>query len=155
MALLQVVFGFGSIVSNPVLSFEEDEVGKIENMIDNINKYLRNKGLPRLSHEITDIHSLFESALRSVWTLADKEQRDGIAVEIAQAIKPYYGGKKIEDALDEISVKLDAENKAKEKSTRIDSEKEAIVELEERMKNPDYVPTFEELMKVKKEGKQN
>jgi hypothetical protein len=128
-------------------------MGKLENMIDNINKYLRNKGLQRIPEGITDIQGLFESSLRSAWAIEDKEQREAIAVEIAQAIKPYYGGKKIEDALDDITARLDAEMKTREVQSKAESEKAAIEGLEKKLKNPDYVPTFEELMKAKKEGK--
>ncbi len=133
--------------------YKEDYVGKIDNMIDNINKYLRNKGLQRLPPGIKDIQSLFEGSLRSVWALDDAQMREAMAVEIAQAVKPYYGGKKIEDALDEITAKLDAELKAKREQEKANSEKEAAKDLEKRLDNPDYVPTFDELMKAKKREK--
>ncbi len=124
-------------------------MGKLENMIDNINRFLRNKGLPKLPAGIADIQTLFEASLRSVWSLEDKEKREAIAVEIAQAIKPYYGGKKIEDALDDISATLDAEEAAKHKSAKVESQQGEIKEIRNKMQDPDYVPTFEELLKAK------
>jgi hypothetical protein len=128
-------------------------VGKLENMIDNINRFLRNKGLPKLPAGIADIQVLFEASLRSVWSLEDKEKREAIAIEIAQAIKPYYGGKKIEDALDDITATLNAEEAAKQKSAKVESQQGEIKEIQNRMKDPDYVPTFEELLRAKQNKK--
>ncbi len=124
-------------------------MGKLENMIDNINRFLRNKGLPKLPAGIADIQTLFEASLRSVWSLEDKEKREAIAVEIAQAIKPYYGGKKIEDALDDITATLNAEEAAKDKSAKVETHKMEVKDIKNKMKDPDYVPTFEELLKAK------
>ena len=128
-------------------------MGKLENMIDNINKYLRNKGLPKLATPINDIYGLFENSLRSVWTLDDSDQRDTLAVEIAQALKPYFGGKKIEDALDEITERLSNERKEKAKKNKKSAEYIEMDNLKEKMKDPDFVPTFEELLKAKEKGK--
>jgi len=122
---------------------------RLENMKDNINRYLTNKGLPRLKGSITDIYTLFEESLRSVWEIEDKERRETFAVEIAQALKPYFGGKKIEEALDEVIEKLNKEEKIQDKNEEKQKKIERIQKLKERMKDPDYVPTFEELMKIK------
>jgi hypothetical protein len=136
-----------------LITDKEEYVGRIENMLDKINQYLRNKGLPAVKKPIGDIHELFEKSLYSVWHLEDKDQREAIAIEIAQALKPYYGGKKIEDALDEIIEKLNY----KEQQAKIAEEKqekaEELEQLKARMKDPNYVPTFEELMRVKKDKK--
>lgn len=120
-------------------------------MLDKINKYLRNKGIPAVRPPIGDIHELFEKSLYSVWHLEDKDQRESIAIEIAQALKPYYGGKKIEDALDELMEKLNYREQQAEIAEEKQEKKDELEQLKQRMKNPDYVPTFEELMRVKKE----
>ena len=127
-------------------------MGRIENLQDKLNQYLRKKKLPKIEKQATDIYMLFELTLRSVWTIEDKEQRESLAVEIAQALKPYFGGKKIEDALDEISNKLNKEKQREKIEEQKQAEEDKIDDLKERIKDPDYVPTFEELMKIKKEG---
>jgi hypothetical protein len=137
----------------PLKTQGEVSVGKLENMIDNINKYLKTKGLPKLDSPIKDIYALFEGSLRSVWTLEDREQRETLAVDIAQALKPYFGGKKIEDALDEIKGKLEREQKQKDEKKKTVEEHNEIRNLKDKLKDPDYVPTFEELLKAKGEGK--
>ena len=130
----------------------EKTMGRIENLQDKLNQYLRKKKLPKIEKQATDIYMLFELTLRSVWTIEDKEQRESLAVEIAQALKPYFGGKKIEDALDEISNKLNKEKQREKIEEQKQAEEDKIDDLKERIKDPDYVPTFEELMKIKKEG---
>jgi hypothetical protein len=126
-------------------------VGRLENIQYKLNNYLRKKGLPSIREQAKDIHMLFESAIRSVWTLEDTEQRDSLAIDIAQALKPYFGGRKIEDALDEIKEKLKKEEQQEEIQEKKEAEEQKIENLKKRMKDPDYVPTFEELMKIKKE----
>ncbi|MBN2531580.1 MAG: hypothetical protein JXB88_01745 [Spirochaetales bacterium] len=126
-------------------------MGKLENIQYKINQYLKNKGLPHINQQVTTIYMLFELTLRSVWTIEDTEQRDSLAVEIAQALKPYFGGKKIEDALYDITEKMKKEEKQEEIQEKIQEEKDKLEDLKERMKDPNYVPTFDELMKIKKE----
>ncbi|MBN2444302.1 MAG: hypothetical protein JXJ04_23270 [Spirochaetales bacterium] len=130
-------------------------MGKLENIQDRLNQYLRKKNLPKIEKQATDITMLFELTLRSVWTLENKEQRESIAVEIAQALKPYFGGKKIEDALDDITAKLEKERVEAEIEAKEDAEEEKLKNLKERIKDPNYVPTFEELMKIKKEKEED
>ena len=84
---------------------EEEKVSRIDNLIDKINKYLTNQNLPGIQGSITDIRSLFEGALKSIWNNKDKEKREYYSVEIANALKPYFGGKNISDALTEITKK--------------------------------------------------
>lgn len=126
-------------------------MGKLENIQYKLNQYLRKKGLPYVKQKAKDIYILFELILRSVWTIEDVDQRDSLAIEIAQALKPYFGGKKIEEALDEITDKLKKEEQREEIQDQIQAEKDKLKDLKERMKDPNYVPTFEELMKIKKE----
>lgn len=137
------------------LDGKEERVGKLENIQDRLNQYLRKKNLPKIEKQATDITMLFELTLRSVWTLENKEQRESIAVEIAQALKPYFGGKKIEDALDDITAKLEKERVEAEIEAKEDAEEEKLKNLKERIKDPNYVPTFEELMKIKKEKEED
>lgn len=126
-------------------------MGKLENIQYKLNQYLRKKGLPKIEQQAKDIYMLFELTLRSVWTIENIEQRDSLAIDIAQALKPYFGGKKIEDALDEISKKLEKEDQQEEIEEQIETEKKKLENLKERMKDPNYVPTFDELMKIKEE----
>ena len=130
-------------------------MGKLENIQDRLNQYLRKKNLPKIEKQATDINMLFELTLRSIWTLENKEQREALAVEIAQALKPYFGGKKIEDALDDISVKLNKEKQEDKIEAQEDAEEEKFNNLKKRIKDPNYVPTFEELMKIKNEKGNN
>lgn len=127
-------------------------MGKLENIQDKLNQYLRNKGLPHIKQQAKDIAALFEQSIRSVWTMEDADQRDSLVIEIAQALKPYFGGKKIEDTLDSITDKIKKEKQKEAVQGKIKEEKDKLVDLKERMKDPNYVPTFEELMKIK-EGK--
>jgi hypothetical protein len=130
---------------------KEAIVGRLENIQYKLNNYLRKKGLPSITEQAKDIYMLFELTLRSVWTIEDTEERDSLAIDIAQALKPYFGGQRIEDALDEITEKLKKEDQQEEIEDKIKAEEQKLDDLKERMKDPDYVPTFEELMKMKKE----
>ena len=110
----------------------------LETIITKLNDYLRKKGLPKIEGKLEDLDDcdeLYEAALRSVWKLKDKEQRETIAIEIAKGLKKYFGGKNLEEAYHELSVKLNQE----EMQDKVKQEKK---EKQERLKDPNYVPSF-------------
>ena len=110
--------------------------------MDRINKYLRNKNLKKMEGTAHDLLSLYELALRSVWELEDKESRENYAVDIAHFLNPYFGGRNVAEALKVLTKKLDAD-------TIREKQEEEIDDIKEKMNDPNYVPTFEELMKAK------
>lgn len=113
-------------------------MSNLDNLIDRLNKYLTGHGLPKIVGQPKDLFLLYESALRSVWNLKDKEKREIMAIEIAKALKNYYGGKNLEAALEQITQKLNKE----------ENEKVALKQKREKqakMNDPNYKPSFDEL----------
>ena len=113
----------------------------LETIIDKLNAYLRNKGLEKIKgnlEDLDDCDELYEAALRSVWKLENKDQREILAIEIAKGLKKYFGGKNLEEAYHELSLKLNQE----EDQDKVKQEKQ---KKEERLKDPNHVPTFDEL----------
>jgi hypothetical protein len=123
-------------------------MSNLDSVIDAVNRYLHGKGLPRMPkverrEDRDSMDELMLDAMRSIWTNPDKEFRESVSVEIAQALKKYSGGKNMEDILDAHTARLDAEE-AGAKAKILEEEKAA--ELERKRSDPNYVPTFEELM---------
>ena len=118
-------------------------MGKLDSLVDSVNRYLVAKELPPMPKAETEacgsIESLLLSAMRCVWTIQDKSYRDRLSVEIAQALKKFMGGKAMEEVLDKARAALDAEE-----AKRAEEEKKA--ELSRRKADPNYVPSFDELM---------
>lgn len=119
-------------------------MSKLNVLIDKINRYLRNRNLEKIQGEPQELIALYEAALRSIWKIEDKDQKDSYAVDIAQFLNPYFGGRNVNDALQEISEKLDKEFARKK-------EEDKVQEIKDKMKDPEYVPTFEELLQAKNE----
>ena len=113
-------------------------MSNLDNLIDRLNNYLRKHGLPKIVGQPKDLFLLYESTLRSVWNLKDKEQREILAIEIATVLKNYYGGKNLEEALEKITQKLNKEEEQKV----IENQKK---EKEAKLKDPNYKPSFDEL----------
>ena len=113
-------------------------------LMDRINKYLKAKNLPKIEGNPTDLNSLYELALRSVWKEKDPAARENYAVDIGTLLNPYFGGRNVAQALESLKVKLD-------KVTAIEKEEAATQAIKDKMDDPDYVPTFDELLKVKNE----
>jgi transcription initiation factor TFIIIB Brf1 subunit/transcription initiation factor TFIIB len=116
---------------------------KLMNLIDSVNKYLKNRGLAPVAGVPQDVIGIYEGALRSVWQLRDKEQRDALAIELAKALQKFTGGKNIETAYQEFSKKLNNEEQANLQKQQAEASRK---QREERMKDPNYIPTFDELM---------
>ncbi|RPI03402.1 MAG: hypothetical protein EHM64_12360 [Ignavibacteriae bacterium] len=113
-------------------------MGKLELIIDKLNEYLIKRGLQKIPGTPMDLDTLYESALRSIWKQPDVEKRENMAIEIASALRKYFGGKNLEEVYRELIPKLNAEeeavkNKADQKAR------------EEKLKDPNYVPSFDEL----------
>jgi hypothetical protein len=108
-------------------------------LADSLNSFLAKQGLPKLAESPSDMESLYEAALVSIWTIADKDKREELAMSIGQALAKYYGGKPVEDALKRIMPRMEQNEAAQAKA----DEKKAA---EERKKDSNYVPSFEELM---------
>ncbi|MBN1410936.1 MAG: hypothetical protein JW969_08825 [Spirochaetales bacterium] len=123
---------------------------KLDNLIDRVNIFLRNQGFHRLKNAPKDISMLFELAIREIWKLKDKDKIETLSVEVAQMLKPFFGGKRIEDAMEDIFDKLKKEDGQKAVEAQKQAKLEEDKKLKERMNDPNYVPTFEELMKSKK-----
>lgn len=119
-------------------------MSKIILLVDRINKYLRQRNLEKIQGDPRDLLSLYELALRSVWKIEDPETRDNYAVDIGTLLTPYFGGHNVAEALKTLKVKL-KKDIAEEK---VEASKQTI---KDKMSDPDYVPTFEELMKVRDE----
>ena len=113
-------------------------MGKLELIIDKLNKYLLKHDCAKIPGNPEDLDTLYESALRSIWKLSDLEKRETMAVDIARALSKYFGGKNLEEAYRELVVKLNAEEAELKKL----AEKQ---EKQQRMNDPDYVPSFDEL----------
>jgi len=125
-------------------------MSKLDVVIEKINRYLRNRNLEKMNPEEIqgdpqNLTVIYEAALRSIWKIEDKEQKDAYAVDIAQFLNPYFGGRNVNDALQDISDKLD-------KEFAIKKEEEKVQVIKDKLKDPDYVPTFEELLKAKNEN---
>lgn len=123
-------------------------MSKLDSLIDSVNRYLTNKGLPRMPRiqdpsERDSMDELMEAALRSVWANPDPDFRDKISVEIGQALKKFSGGKNMEELMDDLRAKLDAEEKAAKEKAAAEA---AAAEKARRMADPNYVPSFDELM---------
>ncbi|MBN2735852.1 MAG: hypothetical protein JXR70_02650 [Spirochaetales bacterium] len=125
---------------------------RLENLKDRINSWLRKKELPRIMEEVADINELFEKVIRVIWTVDEQGARESLSVEVAQALKPYYGGKKIEDALDGIILQLEQEARQAKEKAALEAAADEIEELKKNIKNSDFVPSFEQLMKIKELG---
>jgi hypothetical protein len=128
-------------------------VEKLDNLIDRVNSYLKKQGFQRLKTAPKDIFILFEMTVRELWRCKDRDKIEKLTVEVAQMLKPFFGGKKIEDAMDDIFDKLTKEDQANAVEAKKESEVEAARELKEKLNDPNYVPTFEELMKAKGKDK--
>jgi hypothetical protein len=128
-------------------------VDKLDNLIDRVNTFLRKQGFQRLKTAPKDIFILFEMTVRELWTCRNRDKIETLTVELAQMLKPFFGGKKIEDAMDDIFEKLTKEDAANAVEAKKEAEVEANQKLKEKLKDPGYVPTFEELMKAKEKDK--
>jgi hypothetical protein len=115
------------------------DMPKLANLMDTINRYLTEQGLAKIMGEPENVESLLESALRSVWQVEDKERRETLSIEIAAGLKNYYGGKRITELLEKLTKKMDEEEKQRKET----EEKE---KLKQKLKDPNYIPTFDELM---------
>ncbi len=114
-------------------------MSKTENIINLINKFLENNNLSTIKNVPDNMGMVYESAIRSIWQVEDIDKRDILCVEISAELKKYFGGKTLEEALKKIKVKLDKE---KEQQKEQDEKRK----LEERKKDPNYIPNFDELM---------
>jgi hypothetical protein len=114
-------------------------MSRSENIANIINKFLEKNGLSKLTNIPEDMAMLYESAIRSIWQTEDINKRDTLCVDISAELKKYYGGKTLEELLSRINEKL---LKEKEQN-KVDQEKK---QKQERMKDPNYIPSFDELM---------
>ena len=114
-------------------------MSKTENIVDLINKFLKNNNLSIIKNVPENMGLVYESAIRSIWQVEDKDKRETLCVEISAELKKYFGGKALEEALEKIKVKLDKEKEQQK-------EQDEKNKLEERKKDPNYVPSFDELM---------
>ena len=119
--------------------FWRPKVSRIENIVNVINKFLEKNNLSVIKNFPESIGLVYESAIRSIWQVEDKDKRDTLCVEISAELKKYFGGKTLEEALEKIKVKLDKEKEQQK-------EQEEKKKLEERKKDPNYIPSFDELM---------
>ncbi len=109
-----------------------------EQIVDKLNAFLAKNGLPKISGTPTDLENLYGSALKSVWQEKDKEKRENLAFAIAGDLRKLFGGKNLEDIYDRTKAKLDAaENAAQAKTTS--------QTVEDKKKDPNYIPSFDEL----------
>ncbi len=109
-----------------------------EQIVDKLNAFLVKHGLPKISGSPADLESLYGSALKSVWNEKDMEKRENLAFAIAGELRKLFGGKNLEDIYDRTKAKLDAaENAAHAKA--------ASQTLEDKKKDPNYIPSFDEL----------
>lgn len=100
--------------------------------------------LPSITHYNNSLLSIYEAVLRVIGQNLNQEDQKNCEVEVGRILTPFYGGKNVATALAELSTKL-----KKEEESKIEQEKEA--RLKEKLSDPDYVPTFEELMASKKQ----
>jgi hypothetical protein len=114
-------------------------MGKIHYLARKINTFLRKHDCPKMQGDLTKPNMLFEMAMRAVWKGKDREQREKLSIDIAVALKKYFGGKNLEEDYYELKEKLDKEEIEEKKR----AEEEA---LQQRLKDPNYTPTFDELM---------
>jgi len=122
-------------------------VAKIEILADKLNRYLAAKHMEPISGTPKDLITLYEATLRSIWKkIEDSEERDNLAVEVGNFLNPFFGGRNVADALKELSAKLDDEMAEEKEQTQVQ-------ELKDRMKDPGYIPTFEELLKAQEDQK--
>ncbi len=107
-------------------------------MTDKINAFLQGHGLERVSGAPADLETLFTSVLRAIWKHPDKQQRENIAFAVIRELKKYFGGKHLEDIYDRTKTTLEA-GEAEQ------SEQAAKKAAADRKKDPNYVPSFDEL----------
>jgi hypothetical protein len=117
----------------------------LDTLTDRLNEFLKKQGLGLLRDKPANVEILYESALRSVWKLENKEKREKLASEITVFLKKYVGGKNIEELYPKITQKLDMELERQNK----EAAKQAG---EERLKDPNYVPSFDELFPDEKKS---
>jgi hypothetical protein len=113
-------------------------MGTLDTLTDRLNEYLKKQGLPAFAAKPADVIRLYAQALRSVWTLEDRERRETMAAEVTEFLKPYIGGKKIEELFAELSGKLNAQRQHEQTRTE-------AADREKRVNTPGYVPSFDEL----------
>jgi len=113
-------------------------MGTLDTLFERLNGYLAKHGLLTMANKPADATTLYESALRSVWKLKDPDKRNALAIEITAFLKRYVGGKNMEELYEKLSQKLNAEMYEQKDQ----AEKKA---QSERLKDPDYVPSFDEL----------
>ncbi len=113
-------------------------MGTLDTLIDRLNEYLKKQGLPAFAGRPADVMRLYAQALRSVWTVDDAKRREALAAEVTDFLKPYIGGKKIEELYKELTQKLNVQRQREQ--TRAEA-----AEREKRANTPGYVPSFEEL----------
>jgi hypothetical protein len=130
--------GFEPRIAHYPFHGKELAMADLTNMIDRINSFLAKQGLPAMSGQQTDPESLFTSAMRSIWRDPDKQKRENISFAVIRELKKYFGGKNLEDIFNRTKLELDALESRQTGQT-------ATKTLEEKKKNPAYVPTFDEL----------
>lgn len=113
-------------------------MGKLEQIIDRLNNYLVQRGFQKIAGMPHELDTLYEAVLRSIWKDPDKQKRENMATEVAQALKKYFGGKNLEETYYEVIEKLNLE----EEKNREEAEKKMKAD---KLKDPNYVPSFDEL----------
>jgi hypothetical protein len=113
-------------------------MGTLDTLYEKLNAYLVKHGLQAMTAQPADAKTLYESSLRSVWKLEDTAKRNAVAMEITAFLKNYVGGKNMEELYQKLSQKLDAERAQQ----RDQAQKQA---QSDRLKDPNYVPSFDEL----------
>jgi hypothetical protein len=113
-------------------------MGTLDALYERLNTYLAKQGLQPMEARPADVKTLYESCLRSVWKHEDAAKRNALAMEITAFLKNYIGGKNMEELHRKISQKLDAEREQQRDQAQQQAQSD-------RLKDPDYVPSFDEL----------
>jgi hypothetical protein len=130
--------GFESRIAHGPFLPKEWEMADLSLIVEKLNSFLQGQGLEKLTGTPADAETLFTAVLRSVWKHPDKQQRENIAFTVIRELKKYFGGKNLEEIYTRITKELEADA-AKQ------SEQQAKKADEDRKKDPNYVPSFDEL----------
>ncbi|MBN2351832.1 MAG: hypothetical protein JXD23_04610 [Spirochaetales bacterium] len=113
-------------------------MANFEQIAARLNAFLMKQGLPKITGTLTDLEGLFGAAMRSIWRVKDKQKRESLSFAVAADLRKLFGGKNLEDIYDRTKAKLDAEETAAQTSS-------AAQAIESKKKDPNYVPSFDEL----------
>jgi hypothetical protein len=113
-------------------------MANLEQIIDKLNDFLVRQGLTKIAGTPTDLETLYGSVLTRIWQNPDRQKRENLAFTVAGELKKYFGGKNLEEIYNKTKIKLDAQEAAAAAKTNTQTG-------ETRRKDPNHVPTFEEL----------